>query len=158
MLPKSLLLKRFRVLLDFGCLQGSAFYKLAGGFLLVLYGRKPKPKGSLVICSPFSKDLRASASTPAPSAYASAQEKLKKQRQTAQMCQRSFKLQGEHVVSMKVLKANSISSNADLSVPLILESCGHVQEWSSNAALLQVITNFGALQEDFQLRHHHDGA
>ena len=74
----------------------------------------------------------------------SAQEKLKKAKADGADVPAIFKLQGEHVVSMKVLKANSISSDADLSVPLILESCSHVQEWSSNAALLQVMTNFGA--------------
>ena len=74
----------------------------------------------------------------------SAQEKLKKAKADGADVPAIFKLQGEDVVSMKVEKADSISSGTDLSLPLILESCSHVQEWSGNAALLQVMTNFGA--------------
>ncbi|CAE7334150.1 unnamed protein product [Symbiodinium pilosum] len=55
-----------------------------------------------------------------------------------------FKLGTDGVQAMKILESNSISSDADLSLPFVLRKSSHLQAWTSQPILLQTMTNFGA--------------
>ncbi|CAE7038483.1 Tnr [Symbiodinium sp. CCMP2456] len=55
-----------------------------------------------------------------------------------------FKLQKEKVEEIKIIKANCMPSDIDLSKPAVIEESSHVAAWNNHAVCLQVMTNFGS--------------
>ena len=55
-----------------------------------------------------------------------------------------FKLGTDGVQAVKILECNSIPNDTDLSLPFVIRKSTHLQAWTSQAILLQTMTNFGA--------------
>ena len=75
---------------------------------------------------------------------ATMQKKMKQAKADGSDLPAIFRLAEDKLTTMKVVKANSIASDADLSTSFVLQECSHVKTWSGKAVCFQVLMNFGA--------------